>query len=227
MDYYESLISDGELEHLKGVLKPHELFWLHTPSIDEIKENTCDVQNNVKEQCMEWVKDILKPNLISSDMKDKLIPMKKWWRPNDKYLEKGGSDVFITQFTTGTLIIRLIENSDRVVIITKDLKNKMLIRSPESYIKFIQLYATSILNNRILAKKVSQHNKIYESNDTWAKGAWVPSDNFKAGGGSSHSRESIAFLIEYWTNGEIIIFNIYKCTDGPRMWLEPYVNRFK
>jgi len=231
-DYYESLISDGELEHLKGVLKPHELFWLHTPSSEEIKEKTCDIQESRKKECMTWLKDVMNPNIIYDNMENELVPMKKWWRPTEDYQTKGGSAVFITQLTTGSLAIRIIENYDRVVVIASFPEIKIKTIEIPLQKQFIQTIAKSVLSKRLqpinLSRMYIYNNRI---NEYVLMGTWIPDANIreetKPGIFSVlGTRDAITDYIDFYLHKHFILFNIYKCNDSPRA-LDPYRIRFK
>lgn len=209
------ILDESDWNVLSKYLKPHEIFNLKWPSENDIMKHTPEsISKSTKNECLLLIKEALNPEFVPDNLEKKLIPMKRWGRPTEYYMEKGGSDVFICNFEKNSAKFQILESIDNLYIITKGSANEN-----ESHFEYVRKLSQNILSQKFNRDDIREYKKkdfADFTNGLWLFKSFIPLDTI---------RYRITG-IEYFTNGRFVIFILRKVDYSP-VNPDPYYKRFK
>jgi len=227
------IVSEQARAELQEVLEPHQLFSLGWPSAEEIGRYTCAVPDRVRDDCVTYLEKALNPTVVPEDLASRLVPMKRWGRPNKHYVENGGSDVFIARFEKGGYRIQITENEYNVVVVASVEGDEAVEPDPAARKGFAYDMAKALLAPGALARDLSEMRVSEKgSTDRIRMGGWMPAINIverREGSSVGTARigpDTIAVFVGYMTNGEFVRFEMLRSGSGPRLYGDPYRDRF-
>jgi len=226
------ILDNTELLKLVDAFPAWQMKQITWPSASEIGAKKVAVDPNLTASCIGWFTKFIKTNQLPSDLSKHLIPMKEWGLISKESEQRRLCDIFIVRYKMEDYLIHIQESPCNVIIAVAD---ERLAKSPRTDHKSLVIeMAQAILSDSLKPNsdpkffhvdKIGQQGKISRISWTPEK-VGVIDKNGKTCILSDEAWKIGTAGVEAETDGRFVKFEIFKTTKGPRVILDPYVQRF-
>lgn len=191
-----------------------QLEWVKPDEIEKYKGRATDEQVG---ECVKWILQTIRSSLIPQDISEHLIPLRNWSIFYRDWIDHGGSDTFIVKYKIGSLVIRISETPNYILVAVRDLNQKEKF-AKEEHITFVVNMASEVLAPELQPKSVDAISIINKTNSGIAtEGFWSASVSPssaqakpKTENNQNSSQEAISDSVKFFTNGGFVVFQVLK-----------------
>ncbi|MCD6384251.1 hypothetical protein J7M23_00595 [Candidatus Sumerlaeota bacterium] len=189
-----------------------QLDWVKPDEVDKYKGRASSEQ---VAECMKWILQTIRSSLIPQDLSEHLIPLRNWSIFYRDWIDHGGSDTFVVKYKLGSLVIRISETANYILVAVRDLKQQQNYPK-EEHISFVLNMASEVLTPALQpesADAVSISNETKTGIATegfWAASMTAHTNQPDTQGKQKSSQGVISDGVKFFTNGRFVIFQVLK-----------------
>jgi hypothetical protein len=226
------VLNKNELAKVGAALPAWNIKQITWPSTADINAKSVIVDEEPKTSCMGWLNRFMKKGHLPPDLRAHLIAMKNWGAIRKESEQKRLCDVFIVRFKKGPHVIHVQESPYNVVIGVAD--GRIPMDSPAEHKGLVMETAALILNETLQPDPNSDLHlfEIVRDGSQISRVVWLTKSvgtidkHGKKCANLTNASKNGAIDVQAETNGIFVKFNIIKCVEGPKSYLDPYVQRF-
>lgn len=196
---------------------------LEWPTDREITEKIAKATEFQKENFINWVKNVLKPEFIPNDLISNVLPMADWAILFMDWKDKGGMSTFLVKYLIKDDLVQITETPNFVIVVFRNVKNNTAL-PPEKHIDLVQKTAEKFLIDEIVPKSRKDMRLTLSKDKSITEGFWDP----KIRTSEKHITKYDAFdNIKFCTDGNFIGFAVAKANWEGYINVDPYESRFE
>ena len=209
--------------------KARQMVW---PGASEVESKSVSVDDGVKGECKEWIAKFVAKDFLPDDWERHLTAMKNWGLIRQRSKQEKLCDVFLLRFKKGRSLVHLQESGYDVVITVTD---ELSIDEGHSDLKAFVLETADTILADPMKPDATSAVRVFERGGPekrmarviwYTKAVQHVDETGRRILSLIEAEKNGAIAVDVETDGRFISFHIVKYGGGPRLFLDPYKERF-